>query len=118
MCCSQADGPLESVGITEEAARQQVEEIVGRGQPGQQRGHFLYTPQAKKALELSLHEAKARGDASVGTGHLLLGLIGVGDGPAAQVLNRPGLDLDRVRQRVIEQTAANPGKDDPDTGRQ
>src|ERR1700735_1580548 len=44
----------ERLGITGEGLRQQVEEIVGRDQPGPQRGHLPMTPRAKKVLQLSL----------------------------------------------------------------
>jgi ATP-dependent Clp protease ATP-binding subunit ClpC len=57
---------LESLGITEEAARQQVEEIIGRGQQDPPRGHIPFTPRAKKALQLSMREAIALGHATSG----------------------------------------------------
>ena len=56
---------LESLGITEEAARQQVEEIVGRGEQPE-RGHIPFIPRAKKTLELSLREAIVLGVTSSG----------------------------------------------------
>jgi ATP-dependent Clp protease ATP-binding subunit ClpC len=60
---------LQSLGITEEAARQQVEEVVSPGQPGPQRGHLPFTPRAKKTLQLSMREAIALGHAYIGTEH-------------------------------------------------
>jgi ATP-dependent Clp protease ATP-binding subunit ClpC len=92
---------LESLGIGLEAVRQQVEEIIGRGQqaPG---GHIPFTPRAKKVLELALREAIQLGHTYIGTEHILLGLIREGDGVAAQVLVRLGADLNRTRQQVIE----------------
>ena len=53
---------LESLGVTEEAARQQAEEIIGRGQQPPPRGHIPFVPRAKKTLELSLREAIALGN--------------------------------------------------------
>ncbi len=47
---------LESLGISLEAVRQQVEEIIGQGQQAPS-GHIPFTPRAKKVLELSLREA-------------------------------------------------------------
>ena len=47
---------VESLGISLEAVRQQVGEIVGRGQQAPS-GHIPFTPRAKKVLELSLREA-------------------------------------------------------------
>ncbi len=107
---------LESLGITEEATRQQVEQVVGRGQQPPQRGHIPFTPRAKKTLELSLREAIALGNTSIGTEHILLGLIREGEGksnsPATQVLNGLGVDPDRVRQQVIALVAESRGEDE------
>ena len=47
---------LESMGISLESVRQQVEEIIGQGQQAPS-GHIPFTPRAKKVLELSLREA-------------------------------------------------------------
>jgi hypothetical protein len=92
---------LESLGISLEAVRQQVEEIIGQGQEPPS-GHIPFTSRAKKVLELSLREALQLGHNYIGTEHILLGLIREGDGVAAQVLVKLGADLNRVRQRVIE----------------
>ena len=92
---------LESLGISLEAVRQQVEEIIGRGQQAPS-GHIPFTPRAKKVFELSLREALQLGHNYIGTEHILLGLIREGDGVAAQVLVKLGADLNRVRQQVIQ----------------
>ena len=92
---------LESLGISLDAVRQQVEEIIGQGQQAPP-GHIPFTPRAKKVLELSLREALQLGHDYVGTEHILLGLIREGDGVAAQVLVKLGADLNRVRQQVIQ----------------
>ncbi|HTU04598.1 MAG TPA: Clp protease N-terminal domain-containing protein, partial [Trebonia sp.] len=92
---------LESLGISLEAVRQQVEEIIGQGQQAPS-GHIPFTPRAKKVLELSLREALQLGHNYIGTEHILLGLIREGDGVAAQVLVKLGADLNRVRQQVIQ----------------
>ena len=90
---------LESLGISLEAVRQQVEEIIGQGQQAPS-GHIPLTPRAKKVLELSLREAVQFGHNYIGTEHMLLGLICEGEGVAAQVLVKLGADLNRVRQQV------------------
>jgi ATP-dependent Clp protease ATP-binding subunit ClpC len=92
---------LESLGISLEAVRQQVEEIIGHGKQAPS-GHIPFTPRAKKVLELSLREALQLGHNYIGTEHILLGLIREGEGVAAQVLVRLGADLNRVRQKVIQ----------------
>ena len=92
---------LESLGISLQSVRQQVEEIIGRGQqvPSEV---IPFTPRSNKVLELSLREAGQLGRHYVGTEHILLGLIREGDGVAPQVLVRLGADLNRVRQQVIQ----------------
>jgi ATP-dependent Clp protease ATP-binding subunit ClpC len=92
---------LESLGISLDAVRQQVEEIIGQGQHAPS-GHIPFTPRAKKVLELSLRESVQLGHDYMGTEHILLGLIRQGDGVAAQVLVKLGADLNRVRQQVIQ----------------
>ncbi len=92
---------LESLGISLDTARQQVQQIIGQGQHAPS-GHIPFTPQAKKVLELALSESKALGHNYIGTEHILLGLIREGDGVAAQVLVKLGADLNRVRQQVIQ----------------
>ena len=69
---------LESLGISLEAVREQVEEIIGQGQQAPS-GHIPFTPRAKKVLELSLREALQLGHNYIGTEHILLGLIREGE---------------------------------------
>jgi ATP-dependent Clp protease ATP-binding subunit ClpC len=92
---------LESLSISLEAVRNQVEEIIGQGGSSPS-GHIPFTPRAKKVLELSLREALQLGHNYIGTEHILLGLIREGEGVAAQVLVKLGADLSRVRQQVIQ----------------
>ncbi|MDP9848229.1 ATP-dependent Clp protease ATP-binding subunit [Streptosporangium lutulentum] len=101
---------LESLGISLEGVRQQVEEIIGQGQSAPS-GHIPFTPRAKKVLELSLREALQLGHNYIGTEHILLGLIREGEGVAAQVLVKLGADLNRVRQQVIQLLHGYQGKE-------
>jgi hypothetical protein len=101
---------LESLGISLEAVRTQVEEIIGQGQQIPS-GHVPFTPRAKKVMELSLREALQLGHDYIGTEHILLGLIREGDGVAAQVLIRLGAHRDRVRQQVIQLLHGYQGKE-------
>ena len=106
---------LESLGISLEAVRSQVEEIIGQGQQAPS-GHIPFTPRAKKVLELSLREALQLGHNYIGTEHILLGLIREGEGVAAQVLMKLGADLARVRQQVIQLLSGYQGKEPVTTG--
>ncbi|MBM3681891.1 MAG: ATP-dependent Clp protease ATP-binding subunit [Actinobacteria bacterium] len=101
---------LESLGVSLESVRLQVEEIIGQGQQAPS-GHIPFTPRAKKVLELSLREALQLGHNYIGTEHILLGLIREGEGVAAQVLVKLGADLNRVRQQVIQLLSGYQGKE-------
>ncbi len=91
---------LESLEISLESVRGEVEEIIGPGgEPPE--GHIPFTPRAKRVLELSLREALQLGHNYIGTEHVLLGLIREGEGVAAQVLVKLGADLARVREQVV-----------------
>lgn len=106
---------LESLGISLDAVREQVQDIIGQGQQ-QPTGHIPFTPRAKKVLELSLREALQLGHNYIGTEHILLGLIREGEGVAAQVLVKLGADLNRVRQQVIQLLSGYQGKEQVQVG--
>jgi ATP-dependent Clp protease ATP-binding subunit ClpC len=106
---------LEQLGISLEAVRTQVEEIIGQGGSSPS-GHIPFTPRAKKVLELSLREALQLGHNYIGTEHILLGLIREGEGVAAQVLVKLGADLSRVRQQVIQLLSGYAGKEGAPSG--
>jgi ATP-dependent Clp protease ATP-binding subunit ClpC len=120
-----AAGTLQSLGISAEAVRRQVEQVTGRGQ--QPCGHIPFTPQAKKALALSLSAALQLGHADIGLEHILLGLIGEGktavsavpasasaeqiisqlarskgEGTAALMLVKAGADLNQVQRQATQ----------------
>ncbi len=91
---------LEALGISLAAVREQVEESMERGRWAPP-VNIPYTPQAKKVLDMSLREALALGHHTIGTEHILLGLIREGEGPAARMLAAFGADLSLVRQQVL-----------------
>jgi ATP-dependent Clp protease ATP-binding subunit ClpA len=92
---------LESLDVTLEAVRGEVETRIGRGNQ-EQSGHIPFTPRAKKTLELSLRESLVVGQDYIGTGHLLLGLMRKGDGVGVEILVSLGTDLNVLRARVVE----------------
>jgi ATP-dependent Clp protease ATP-binding subunit ClpC len=93
---------LEMLGIDLESVRSEVEKIIGKQEESSPPGGIPFTPQAKKALELSLREALKLGHADIDTEHILLGLVREGEGVAAQVLQGLGADVKRVRRRTIQ----------------
>ncbi len=108
---------LESLDISLESVREQVQDIIGQGQQPAT-GHIPFTPRAKKVLELSLREALQLGHNYIGTEHILLGLIREGEGVAAQVLVKLGADLGKVRQQVIQLLSGFQGKEPAQVGAQ
>ncbi|WP_279105938.1 ATP-dependent Clp protease ATP-binding subunit [Mobiluncus curtisii] len=107
---------LETMGISLEAVRAQVIEIIGEGEQPTT-GHIPFTPRARKVLEFSMREALQLGHNYIGTEHILLGLLREGDGVAAQVLIKLGADLNNVRQTVIELLSGYQGGQAQQSGR-
>ena len=107
---------LESLGISLDAVRREVKEIIGQGEKSTLPSHIPFTPRAKKVLELSLRESLQLGHNYIGTEHILLGLIREGEGVAAQVLVNLGADLNRARQQVIQQLHGYRGKEPASSG--
>ncbi len=99
---------LQQAGITLDAARAEVEEIIGRGEETP-RGHIPFTPRAKEVLELALREAQQVGHNFLGTEHVLLGLIRETEGVAAQVLVKLDVNLNQLRETVLARTQAPSG---------
>jgi ATP-dependent Clp protease ATP-binding subunit ClpA len=109
-----AASALNALGISLAAVRQEVEQVIGRGQQPPS-GHIPFSPRAKEVLELSLREGMQLGHNYIGTEHILLGLIREGEGVAAQVLVKLGANLNRVRQQVIQLLHGEQLSDEPET---
>ena len=92
---------LESLGVTLNAVREQVQDIVGPG-PQAPNGHIPFTPRAKKVLELSMREAIQLNHGYIGTEHILLGMVRANEGVANQVLVKLGAEPAAVRQAVMD----------------
>ena len=105
---------LRSVGIDLDEVRRTVEETFGSGalergatdSARSRAGHLPLTPGSKKSLELALREAIHLGHRSIGTEHLLLGLVRDDGCSAARILAARGADRERVRAAVLRQIAA------------
>ncbi|MFA7234688.1 MAG: ATP-dependent Clp protease ATP-binding subunit [Terrimicrobiaceae bacterium] len=67
-----------------------------------------FTPRAQQVLALARKEADRFNHNYVGTEHLLLGLIKLGNGVAVNVLQKMGLDLETVRMEVEKQVGSGP----------
>jgi ATP-dependent Clp protease ATP-binding subunit ClpA len=103
---------LESLDITLERVRAQVQRIVGSGEEVTA-GQIPFTPRAKKVLELALREALGLGHTYIGTEHILLGLVHETEGVAARVMLDFDADPDKVRAEVMRAISASPRSDAP-----
>jgi ATP-dependent Clp protease ATP-binding subunit ClpC len=91
---------LAEVDLSLETARSRVVAAIGRGnQPAQ--GHMPFTPRAKKLMDLSQREAFSLRHNHVGTEHILLGTLKLGEGLAATVLNEWRVNSRELRARVV-----------------
>lgn len=103
---------LEELGITIDAVREQVTDMIGPGSESTS-GHIPFTPRAKKVLELSLREGLQLGHGYIGTEHLLLGLIREGEGIATKVIVKLGVELATVRSTVMNMLSGYQAGKDP-----
>jgi ATP-dependent Clp protease ATP-binding subunit ClpC len=100
---------LETLGVTLEQSRDQVRAIIGAGEPGETlAGQIPFTPRAKKTLELALREARSLGHQFIGTEHVLLGLVRVGEGVGVKILDALGASPAVVREEVIRSLSGRP----------
>jgi bifunctional DNase/RNase len=92
---------LSNLGVELNKVRSAVEFIIGRGDRIVL-GEIGLTPRAKKVIELAVDEARRLNHHSIGTEHLLLGLVREGEGIAAGVLESLGVNLEKVRTQTIQ----------------
>ena len=90
---------LRDMGVTRDSVLAAIE-------PGatdqRRRRHLPFTPLAKRALEAAPQAAVLLGHNYVGTEHVLLSLIRIGDGRAAQLLTEVGVTEERVRADIVD----------------
>lgn len=92
---------LKSAGVTLKAVRAEIEKIIGRGN-GVKTAGIPFAPRAKLLLEAAAESADALGHFYVDTENLLLGMLQVGEGVAITVLQILGIDLEALRQKVLD----------------
>jgi ATP-dependent Clp protease ATP-binding subunit ClpC len=92
---------LESLNVDIEALAMDIESQVTRGNAVVSGEEIIFTPRAKKVLELAVDEARNLGHNYIGTEHILLGLVKEGEGIAAKVLQDLKIDLDRIQGEVM-----------------
>lgn len=92
---------LENLDISLEKVRGEVEAIVGRGSSSA-RGEMVFTPRAKRVIELAFEEARKLGHNYIGTEHLLLGLVKEQEGVAARVLHSLGVNPQKITEEITK----------------
>ena len=91
---------LVELGVTLDETRRALKRIVGEGdEPSSQQ--LPYTRRAVHGLELALRESLSLGHDYIGTEHLLLGLMTLTDGRAAQIVGELGAAPEAVRAKVL-----------------
>ena len=91
---------LERMGVGLNRIRAEVERQVTRGD-GRLGQDMQLTPRAKRVIDLAYDEARQLNNNYIGTEHLLLGLIREGEGLAARILAKLGVDIERTRREVM-----------------
>jgi ATP-dependent Clp protease ATP-binding subunit ClpC len=94
-----------------EALRDRVEELTGVGEGCD--GNFVYTPRARRIIELAMRFARQIGHNYVGTEHILLGIINEKGSLAYTLLVESGVDVQAMNDRVVE-LLGEPGGISPD----
>lgn len=98
---------LKKLGVDFEKTEKRIISLVGRGND---QGNLLgFTPRTKKVFELSFRAARELGTNYIGTEHLLLALIEEGEGIAAKVLREIGVDLEKVKEEIVQHLRGNQG---------
>lgn len=100
---SSAATVLKSMNLDLGKIGQEIEKLVsGYPAAASREANLPFTPRGKRVLELAVAEAMRFGHDYVGSEHLLIALVGEGEGIAARVLLSLGVTLERTRSRVGE----------------
>ena len=94
---------LRKLGLELETVRLDLEKQTGGVVDQEVFGSIPYTPRTKKVLALAAKEAKTLHHIYVGTEHILLGLLGEGDGLAAQLLKRLDVNVEETRREILKE---------------
>jgi ATP-dependent Clp protease ATP-binding subunit ClpC len=94
--------------VTAREVADDLDAIVGRG-PEPYAGELVYTPRMRRLLKLTGDELRELGHTTVGTGHLLLGLLREGEGLAVGILEDLGVDTEKLREAVLAELANGDG---------
>jgi len=101
---------LKNLNVDLYKVRSEIERLVGHGPGAIAKDKLPPTPRAEKIIEFAIAEARSLNHNYVGTEHLLLGLLHMKDGVAAQVLKNLGTNLEEAREEVCNLLGIEPGQ--------
>ncbi|MBN1916888.1 MAG: ATP-dependent Clp protease ATP-binding subunit [Verrucomicrobia bacterium] len=93
---------LRKLDLDFDTIRLEVEKLVGAGPSTKVVGKPAHTPRATRVYEIAAEEAQNLKHNYVGTEHILLGLLQETDGVAAKVLRNLDVDIEKVRQEILQ----------------
>ncbi len=99
---------LNKMGVDLNKVKNEVIKVIGEG--NYDADIVGFTPRTKRVFELSFLEARKLGHNYVGTEHILLGLIGEGEGVAIIVLRKLGVDPEKLKENILSRLSDNPSK--------
>ena len=98
---------LSEFGVTDEMVCSVLQRSVGKGVSGAAPSQGL-TPRAKSVVELAVSEAARMGSASIGTGHLLMGLLREGGNMGLRILRTVGVDPNKMYSAILKKAETAP----------
>ena len=102
-----------ALGLDLERIKSQIEEAMGQSQPNMKSIDLPLSPRMKKALELSMLEARNMGVNYVDTEHMLLGILGDDNSLVSQYFFTMGVDIAAARRQITAILQDGEGSPDP-----
>ena len=105
---------LTRAGLSVSDSIAEIRERLPHGEGDVDANEIPYTPRAKKTLVFASNEATRLGHNYIGTEHLLLAILRVGEGLAVEYLQSKGIDLNKCRKMILEELSFDFVGDNPD----
>ncbi len=105
---------LREHGLDYSSLKQEVIAVVGAGIPRENASSPQMTPRARKIIELAYEEAQLLGQNYISTEHILLAILREGEGVAAHILRKFGIDLVDLRRELIDEMGGASQNEDAD----
>ena len=93
---------LENQDITAEDILQEIEMLIGTGEPLNQNDSLGFTPRSKRVIENAFVEARKLGSEFIGTEHLLIGIMQEGDSVAVRIMLDLNLDPRKMYNEIVK----------------